>query len=249
MPAHRDATVLLRNRQDGREVRLPLAVRNPGVVEPPERITVDGAAAEGGRTVEVTVSGEVSAAGHGLAEPRVDRGLVADRAEVEGVWGLTRTVDVPEGAALLSARVAPATPGEPVFVDLWRDADGDGILSAGDEPVGLSSPTPDDERVELPAAGRHFVNVTAIGAQPVRFDLRTWLVADPRPDDQQPAPGLVVEGDPQAAFPAEARPFGLRWSGVTGDEELRGVVTWHEGPAAGRDDVLAATTVEVTPAR
>jgi hypothetical protein len=228
-------------------VRLPLAVRNPGVVDPPERIEVGEAATDGTRDVEVTVSGEVSGVGHGLAAPRVDRGVVADRVELEGVWGWTRTVDVSEGTALLSAHVTAAAPDAPVFVDLWRDADGDGVRSAGDEPAGPFNPTPDDERVALPQPGRYFVNVIGLAAEPPRFDLRTWLVADPQPDDPRPAPGLTLEGDPQAAFPAQPRPFLLRWTGATGGEPLRGVVTWHEGPGPGEDDLLATTHVEVAP--
>ncbi len=246
-PAHQDAAVVLR-RADGREARLPVAVRNPGVVDAPPLVEVATAAADGTRTLDVTVSGEVSAVGHGLAAPRVDLGLVADRLELEGVWGWTRTIDVPEGAALLSARVSPAAADGQVFVDLWRDADGDGRLSAGDVPAAPWSPDPADERAALPRAGRHFVNVVAFGEQPPRFDLRTWLVADPRPDDPSPAPGLWVDLDPQAAFPAQPRAFALRWSGAGGGEPLRGVVTWHEG-AAGEDDVLATSQVEVTPAR
>ena len=90
------------------------------------------------------------------------------------------------------------------------------------------------------------MNVVALADEPPRFDLRTWLVADPRPDDPAPSPGLVVEGDLQSAFPAEPRPFVLGWSGVGGEEPLRGLVTWHEGRGGG--EPLATTTVEVRPA-
>ena len=67
----RDLTVTLRNTTTGRLTRLPIAARNPGIIDPPAVMKVADAPADGERDVPVTVSGDVNAVAHGLARPVV----------------------------------------------------------------------------------------------------------------------------------------------------------------------------------
>lgn len=120
--------------------------------------------------------------------------------------------------------------------------DEDGRLSASDEIVTRSA-TPDPTSIVDPEPGKYliwFQSLSLPDGGHVRFDLRTWLVRDAEPDDPDPAPGLVLDGDPQHAYPATERPFQLRWSGVSGSEPLRGLVTWYDG-----DRRLANSIVEI----
>lgn len=122
-PTFRDATVVLRNQQDGREVRLPVSARNPGVVAPPRLIAADAAPPEGSKDVEVTVAGSVSAEGHGLARPQAHE--IQTRPHFDGFEG-EMPFEVPEGARLLSAQIPPDIASEEVTIAIVRDLDGDG---------------------------------------------------------------------------------------------------------------------------
>lgn len=79
--------------------------------------------------------------------------------------------------------------------------------------------------------------------QAVAVPTSTWLVADPKPDDPEPAPGLVAEGDPFAVYPGAKRTVRLRWTGADGDRPLRGIVAWR---GSGEKE-LATSIVDVYP--
>jgi subtilisin family serine protease len=241
----RDAAVVLHNQQTGRDVRLPLAVRNPGVLSPPAHIAVDDAPAEGSKDVAVTVSGSVSAVAHGLARPETHE---LETNDASGIQEALLPVDVPEGATLLSAQI-PEIPGvEFPGVSLVRDVDGDGRYTPLDPIVGEPGPGDDFSRADLvaPEPGKYLVRVSGFSEQPFRAATSVWLVNDPRPDDPEPAPGLVAAGDPFNVYPGAERTLSLRWNGVDGDAPLRGVVVWHEGQQPG--PVLGRSIVEVRPA-
>ena len=99
-------------------------------------------------------------------------------------------------------------------------------------------------------AGDYLVGIFGPFGEPaVRFDLRTWTVRDPEPDDPDPAPGVVAGGDPLDSEPQDTKelPLKLRWNGVDGEEPLRGIVDWRAGETPAGEP-LGASLVEVTPA-
>ena len=125
----RDLTVTLRNTTTGRLTRLPIAARNPGIIDPPAVMKVADAPADGERDVPVTVSGDVNAVAHGLARPVVTRDLATDGSLDNLAW---RTLRVDEDARGVIAQ-ATAAGGEPLSVGLYRDGDANGRISQEDE--------------------------------------------------------------------------------------------------------------------
>ena len=244
----RDLTVTLRNTTTGRLTRLPIAARNPGIIDPPALMKVADAPADGERDVPVTVSGDVNAVAHGLARPVVTRDLETDGTRDNLAW---RTLQVDEDARGLLAK-ATAAGGEPLSVGIYRDGDGNGVLSQEDELINAAMPgLPSDESAAFDVpAGDYLIGVFGpFDAPAVRFDLRTWAVHDPKPDDPDPAPGLVAAGDPLDSEPQDTKelPLKLRWNGADGEEPLRGIVDWRAGETPSGEP-LGASLVEITPA-
>ena len=246
--AMRDLTVTLRNTTTGRLTRLPIAARNPGIIDPPAVMKVADAPPDGERDVPVTVSGDVNAVAHGLARPVVTRDLATDGSPDNLTW---RTLRVDEDARGLIAQ-AKAAGGEPLSVGLYRDGDANGVISQEDEFINAAlAGLPNEEAVTLDVpAGDYLVGVFGPFGEPaVRFDLRTWTVRDPEPDDPDPAPGVVAGGDPLDSEPQDTKelPLKLRFNGVDGEEPLRGIVDWHAGETPAGEP-LGASLVEVAPA-
>jgi hypothetical protein len=150
----------------------------------------------------------------------------------------------------LLAADATTEDGTPLATNIVKDVDGDGRYTPVDQNDVVSRPQEGDDpaawheadALDLPA-GKYLieVHVPEPHDQPVPFDLRTWNVDDPQPDDPAPAPGLVLDGDGQEG-PAAPHSFMLKYNGVTGDEPLRGVVDWQGSTAANR---LGETVVRV----
>jgi subtilisin family serine protease len=242
----RDLTVTLRNTTTGRLTRLPIAARNPGIIDPPAVMTVADAPADGERDVPVTVSGDVNAVAHGLARPVVTRDLQTGTSE-NLAW---RPLHVDEAARGIIAQARTAG-GEPVSVGLYRDGDSNGVISQEDEFINSAiAGLPNHEAVTFDApAGDYLVGIFAEPGTPaVRFDLRTWTVRDPQPDDPDPAPGVVAAGDPLDSEPEDTKqlPLKLRWNGAEGEEPLRGIVDWRAGETPSGEP-LGVSLVEVTP--
>ena len=196
----------------------------------------------------VTVSGDVNAVAHGLARPVVTRDLETDGTRDNLAW---RTLQVDEDARGVLAK-ATAAGGEPLSVGIYRDGDGNGVLSQEDELINAAMPgLPSDESAAFDVpAGDYLIGVFGpFDAPAVRFDLRTWAVHDPKPDDPDPAPGLVAAGDPLDSEPQDTKelPLKLRWNGADGEEPLRGIVDWRAGETPSGEP-LGASLVEITPA-
>lgn len=247
-----DRTIVLRDAATGRQLRIPVAARNPGIVDPPARVRIEQADRSGERTVTARISGTVAGVAHGLIAPTVDRDQVTDSVPDAGVEEHQARMTVPPGTALLRTRMATHEP-RPDYAAhfLYRDTDEDGRWSPSDIRVaGVFA----DQDAELawPVPGRYVVltqtSMPDDGSH-VRFDRRTWIVDDPRPNDPQPEPGLTVAGDPAHAEGPAERSFPLRWNGVGGDEPLLGLVSWHAGDDRDPTRRLAESVVEVEPRR
>jgi subtilisin family serine protease len=245
-------TVVLRNGQDGRTVNIPVALTNPGIEPAPGIIDVSAPGADADQPVTATVSGTVHPTGFGLAAPQVRSGLRTQSPEFADVQQYTLPVTLTGESQLVAAKVTAHDAAAPrLLTRIYRDVDGDGRWTPVDQndevslPVNFDGEIDEADAVRLPA-GRYLVQINATEpyASPIPFDLRTWQVDDPRPDDPAPAPGLVADGDVDAVSPAQEHTFHVRVSGVGGSEPLRGLVEWN---GAGDRNVLARSVVRVMP--
>ena len=238
------------NVQTGREVRMPLSIRNPGIADQPKRIEIAADAAAGSRPVTAKISATVSGVAHGLAAPQTREVTTSDD-QYPGHQEVTIPVEIAPGTALYSAQLKVRDV-EPEFLNLmlWQDSDEDGILDPTEQPAeGVDFTRTDYKRVDViqPPPGKYLLSASGAGDVAATFDLSSWSVADPRPDDPAPAPGIVLGGDPQRAFPAAERTFDLRYAGVGGSQPLRGIVLWYDGERADPARLLGSSVVEVTP--
>jgi subtilisin family serine protease len=234
----------------GHTVRIPVSMDNPGIQNPPDDIDVDGAAADGSQTVTATVAGTVRPVAFGLSAPTVQRGLETTQPELPDRQEYVAALTLDKPTPLLAVDVSAPEQDE-MHTRIYRDVDGDGRWTPVDygaqvspEPTDGSLPPHEADAFDLPA-GKYLVWVVA---EPhdgtITFDMRTWVVDDPKPDDPQPAPGLVAGGDVSTFSPVK-HDFPISWNGVTGSEPLRGVVEWRGHTD---DDVLARSVVRLTPA-
>ena len=156
----RDLTVTLRNTITGRVTRLPIAARNPGIIDPPALMKVADAPADGERDVPVTVSGDVNAVAHGLARPVVTRDLETDGTFDNVTW---RTLQVDEAARSLIAK-ATAAGGESLSVGIYRDGDCNGVLSQEDELINAAMPgLPNDESAAFDVPAGDYLSACSVG--------------------------------------------------------------------------------------
>jgi subtilisin family serine protease len=245
-------TVVLRNGQNGRTVSIPAALTNPGIEDAPGIVDIAATGADADQPVTATVSGTVHATGLGLAAPQVRSGLQTESPEFADLQQYTLPVTLTAETQLLAAKVTAHDAAAPrLLTRIYRDVDGDGRWTPVDQndevslPVAWEGPLDEADAVRLPA-GKYLVQVNAVEpyGSAIPFDLRTWQVDDPRPDDPAPAPGIVVDGDVDAVSPAREHTFHLRVSGVGGSEPLRGLVEWN---GSGDRNVLARSVVRVTP--
>jgi Subtilase family/Fibronectin type-III domain/Peptidase inhibitor I9 len=251
--AFQDGAIVLHDAATGSALRLATAIHDPGVVDPPAQLDIRGAPADGSRTITMPIVGTVSGVASGLAEPDIHADQITTHDDKEGLERYILPIDVPAGTAYLAA-TRKVTDGDPFDDELliFRDTDGDGRFSGGDLPVTPFEDQPpngtSDDKA-FPEPGRYFVAYAADAAGPIHLDAYVWLVHDAKPDDPDPAPGLVLAGDPQKAFgAAAARDFELRWNGV-GTLPLRGLVAWYSGTAADPRHLLATTVVTMEPGR
>jgi subtilisin family serine protease len=244
--------LVLTNRQTGQTVRMPVAIDNPGIIDPPATVDVDASAPDGAQPLTATIAGPVEGVGLGLAAPEVRADQQTAAPEFPDLQEYALPVTLDHATPLLAAD-ATTKDGTPLATNIYKDVDGDGRYTPVDQNALVSRQQEGDDptrwheadALDLPA-GKYLVEVHVPEPhdQPVPFDLRTWRVDDPQPDDPAPAPGLVLDGDGQER-PAAPHAFTLRYGGVTGDEPLRGVVDWQGSTAANR---LGETVVRLQPA-
>lgn len=251
-PTPQGLTVVLRNGQDGRTITIPVLLTNPGIERAPDVIDVPAPTADGDHPVTATVDGTVHPTGFGLAAPQVRTDLKTESPEFPGLQEYTLPITLAKDTQMLAAKATShdaAAP--PLLTRIYRDVDGDGRwtpVDQGDDvslPPDFSGPVDEADAVRLPA-GRYLVQVNATDSydKAIAFDLRTWQVDDPQPDDPQPAPGIVADGDVDGVSPAEEHTFSVRYNGVSGSESLRGLIEWD---GAGDGNVLARSIVRVNP--
>jgi hypothetical protein len=115
--------------------------------------------------------------------------------------------------------------------------------------VGVSAGATANESITLPPfpqAGKYAVAVVGFDTQPggTVYDLDTWVVSDPSPDDPANAPGLSVsDAAVTAGTPTVLK---LSYSGVAAPGTYLGVVTYHQGNAPTTANVAAYSIVELT---
>jgi subtilisin family serine protease len=242
-----------------RTLRVPISV-NPVPVAAPPKVTVSTANAAGSQNIPVTtsVSGPLSGVGWGLAKPDLQAGKTISATtgtpNPSGTDPGTQLypVTVPAGAQLLSTRLSDVDPGAGEDTDLdlflYRDADGDGNFTNATLVAASASETSEESITygPLPAAGKYAVAVVGYATRPGGsvYDLSTWVVADPSPDDPSNAPGISVsDRTVTAGVPTS---LALSWSGVDAPGTYLGVVTYHRGTAPTTANIDAYSIVELT---
>ncbi|TMM00521.1 MAG: S8 family peptidase [Actinobacteria bacterium] len=237
-------------------LRIPVSLR-PIELSAPATVNVTADRSAGSATIPVDVgfAGTLSGLGWGLAAPVVHAreqiqtdptGAPDPNAPSPALK--VYDVDVPDGAQLLSGRIANADPGTNLDLFLFRDANGDGSFGTGELVDSSATPGADEGVTEvLPAAGHYrFLVVGARTQAPSAYDFTTWLADDAKPDDPSGGPGIAVTGDPFAVSIGQTLPATLAWSGVDTKGVYLGLATFHDSSSPGRENLKASTIVELT---
>jgi subtilisin family serine protease len=253
--------LVLTNAADGRTVRLPVSVRPVRIAAPATAaIPTDAAAGSAPVRARAGYQGDLSALGWGLAPPRSFPGETVATAPPDNdhitpsdavdVFDVT----VPPGAQVLAADVANADGGAKetdLDLFLFYDDEGDGF-DAGDElATSADADAAESIAIPMPAAGAYRFSVVGFKTRDplTTYDFRSWLGADPTPDDPttpSSAPGLEVRGDPRPVIFGQEVALDLTWSGLAGDGVYLGLVTFHDAAAPDPADAKAMTLVRVT---
>jgi hypothetical protein len=218
----------------GYDVRSPIAVKGVAISAP---ASVSGTGTSGSATVDVTVgqAGTYTATPHGLVAASHHQETVAqdpDRTFPSGDdgAGVDRIPFTLSGVD--HARWKLQLPGD-TDLDLYLlDSSGAIVASSGNGGT--------DEEIDLskPADGTYtmVVHGWAVGATPVAYDLRSWLVPTTTGGSLS-----VTSGSPTTATAGQQVSVGIAWSGLTAGEEYLGTL----GHAIDGTQV-ATTAVEVT---
>jgi hypothetical protein len=120
--------IVLTDRQTGRKVRMPIAIDNPGIVDPPATVDVDATAPNGSQPLTATIAGPVAGVGLGLAAPevRTDQQTAAPEFPDLQEYILPVTLDRPAG-------VHPAGHARPRDAVAGRRRDDRGRHALGDQ--------------------------------------------------------------------------------------------------------------------
>jgi hypothetical protein len=259
-PAARYAfgAVVLTNEADGRTVRLPVVLR-PEEIEPAERLAfgVVQPAGQAPLRVQTGYDGALSARGFGLAAPQTIRDQTVEWIEdledtVEPGPGVAVfDVEVPAGAQALAAETGGASLTDP-FADLdlhlAYDDEGDGFQV--DDLIDFSERLGSAESILwlAPEAGAYRFVVRAFEADvSATFDLTTWLIDDPAPDDlSAPAgPGFAVTGDPATVVSGGGAEFQMEWQGLEDPGVYLGLVTYHDSATPSAANLVWETVVAI----
>ena len=242
-----------------RTVRLPISLRPTALAAPPA-VGIETDQESGSQTISVRAgfTGQLSAAGLGLAAPDVKAGETVGLSPSGGQdpggeepGTKMYTFDVPDPSQLFTTRLANVDGGD-TSTDLdmyvYRDANDDEAFDLT-ELIDFSASASSDEQVQLPdpEPGRYGVEIVGFATQtPVStFDLETWVVSDATPDDEPgDGPALKVSGEPATVATADEVDLSVDWSDVKAKGTYMGVVTYHDG-ATPADDRLGSTIVEL----
>lgn len=247
--------VVLTNSQDGRKVTLPITIE-PVKLAIGRVITIPAADPSGSAPIPIKsgVAGEVSGFGWGLAAPQT---FLDQR--VRSTSGMPTPspdpgvkvydVTVPDGSQLIAGQLANVDAGDPATdldLYLYRDAAGDGFNDGDLVDQSASGQASESLVALLPEAGRYrFVVVGFKTRDPSStYEFRSWLVADPSPDDASNHPGITVAGDPLVVQPGQEGALRLNWSELTGDGVYLGLATFYDS-TPGMAAPVAASVVQI----
>lgn len=202
----------------GYEVRSPIAVKGVAIAAP---ATVSGTGTSGTATVDVTVglSGEYTATPHGLVPATHNTSTVAQDPD-------QTYPSADDGAGVVTMPFALSGVDHARWkLQLAGDYDLDiYLLGPNGKLVAASTNGGTDEQIDLdrPADGTYtmVVHGWAVGATPVDFDLRSWLVPSATGGSLS-----VTSGSPTQATPGTQVHVGLAWSGLAAGEDYLGTVS------------------------
>jgi hypothetical protein len=253
-----DGAAILTNEQDGRTVRLPIALR-PEVFEAPGQLNF-GVAESAGRVplaLPTGYQGQLSALGYGLGRPETLRDQTVGQDPEAGDGDVSQArpgvavfdLQVPAGSQALAAEIGGAGLLSPlVDLDLYVFFDDEGDGFDMDDLVDFSE-IGNSLFVFDPEPGAYRVSIVGFEAEPVVvFDLTTWLINDPTPDDlsSPPGAGLRVSGDPAAVTLGGLAALDLEWQGLDEAGVYLGLITWHDTADPTTGSAVGETIVAIT---
>jgi hypothetical protein len=218
----------------GYEVRSPIAVKGVAIAAP---ASVTGSGTSGTATIPVTVgqAGTYTATPHGLVGTTHNTGTVAQDPDqtfpsADDGAGVVRKSFTLSGVD--HARWKLQLP-DPYDIDVY-------LFGPNGKQVAASTNGGTDEQIDLdrPADGTYtmVVHGWAVGATPVAFDLRSWLVPSAIGGSLS-----VTSGSPTTATAGTKIPVGIAWSGLAAGDTWLGTVSHAIDGTR-----VASTAVEVT---
>jgi subtilisin family serine protease len=240
-------------------LRLPISLRAIPVAAPDAvKVTTDQGAGSQAVAVKAGFAGTLTGLGWGLAAPSTRAGETIstdadglDDPNAPDAGNKVYDVTVPEGAQLLSGRIANVDAGDAntdLDLFLYHDANGDGTYAA-DELYDQSASAVATEGVTevVPDAGSYrFVIVGFTTKSPSTYDFSTWLVDDGAPDDAAGGPGITVGGDPFTTAVGQTVTPALNWANVDQAGLYLGVATFHDSASPAAGNIQGASVVELT---
>lgn len=216
----------------GYAVRSPIAVNATRIASPAE-ITGTGTSGQATITSTVGVAGTYTATAHGLVPAEHHNDTVAQDPD--------QTYPSPDDGAGVD-RIPYTLNGVDHArwkLDIGGDVDLDiYLLDSSGKVVAQSTNGGTDEQIDLvrPADGTYtmIVHGWAVGATPVAYDLRSWLVPATTGGSLS-----VVSGSPQNVAVGDKVDVVVGWSGLTAGVEYLGSVTHRIGGTIEADTVVA----------
>ncbi|HKT55941.1 MAG TPA: S8 family serine peptidase [Microbacterium sp.] len=214
----------------GYSVRSPIAVKGVAI-HAPASITGSGTSGTATAGVTVGVSGAFTASAHGLVGTTHNVATVAQDPDQtfpsgdDGQGGVTKISFTLSGVD--HARWKLQLP-DPYDLDVY--------LVTGGKVVAQSTNGGTDEQIDLdhPADGVYtmYVHGWAVGATPVEFDLKSWLIPSTTGGSLS-----VTSGGSASVTPGTTVPVEVGWSGLTAGDDYLGTI------GLGVDGKQLATTV------
>ncbi|MGH9021649.1 MAG: PPC domain-containing protein, partial [Acidimicrobiia bacterium] len=248
--------VVLSREGDDQQLRLPVSLR-PVRVAAPRLVAVDSPQTQGAVAIPLRAgfTGQIAASGVGLATGVTRPAMTVGRQRVEpapdpGI-GTLFDLTVPPGAAFLAGATSNVDDGDPktdLDLYLFRDEAGDGFQPEDLVARSARGSAEEDIQIVAPEPGAYRFTVVGFTTRDPEsvFDFTTWLLDDPSPNDQSPAPGFAVGGDTVEVIAGEAFSLEASWSGLPDGVTGYGLVTYRDtsDPTA---TPVATTLVRIGP--
>ncbi|HOV02635.1 MAG TPA: S8 family peptidase [Dermatophilaceae bacterium] len=234
-PAGQWRTGALTWRGDGYEVRSPIAVKGT-TLSAPTSVSGTGTSGSASLALQFGFAGPYTATAEGLLAATHTPGTIAQDPD-------TTYPSPDDGAGVVSVPFTLSGVGvakwalnmpDPTDLDIYLFGPGGNLVGAS-----TNGGTKESILLNSPADGTYtmVIHGWAVGATPLQFDLRSWLV----PAEDGAGSLSISSGASTTATIGGSHTVGIAWTGLTAGEEYFGSVTHRNGTA-----VVGRTVVSVT---